>query len=78
MNNRYRYYCIHRPPAPGTVPRGMIDMVAFDEHKYCDDILRKAWGYVEYHKPLIPHDVIRYDLYSAQMNNNCNGDYCEF
>ena len=62
MKNLYRYYCVFRPPMPGTVPRGMVNLVEFDAPKYVEKIDHEAWGYVEYEKPLTAYQVYEYEL----------------
>ena len=75
----YRYYCLYRPPMPGTVPRGMSTMTTFDERRYVDEIKREAWGSVDYDIPLTPQQIIRYELAVPIKNNDgCNNDFCEF
>lgn len=47
-----RYYSTLRPVGPGTVPRGFATFRNYDQPKFIEEIGRKAWGYVEYEKPL--------------------------
>lgn len=58
----YRYYCIMRPPAPGTIPKGVETVCAFIERRYIPEINRMAWGYVEYYRKLTLHEVFDYEL----------------
>ena len=74
----YRYYCLYRPPMPGAIPRGVSNIMAFDERKHVDEIQREAYGYVEYDKPLTPQQVVQYELAVPISDGGCNGDYCEF
>ena len=81
----YRYYCLHKDPCCGTVPRGMSGWETFDQPREIPEINATARGWVEYLKPLRPHDVIRYGLAAAEnysvmdsSNVGCNRDYCEF
>ena len=66
MAKTYRYYTLYRPPELGTVPRGFCEVVCFDERRYCPQVGREAWGYVEYEQPLSPQEIINYELASAQ------------
>lgn len=60
----YRYYSILRPVAPGTFPKKALvtDIVNFDNRKFCPEINREAWGYIEYESPLSKEDMNDYDL----------------
>jgi len=62
VNKPYRYYCLYRPPMPGTIPRGVSNIVAFDERRNVPEIGREAWGYAEYDKPLTAQEVVAYEL----------------
>ena len=66
MTKIYRYYTLYRPPGLGAVPRGFCEIVCFDERRYCPQIDREAWGYVEYEQPLTPQEVVNYELAVAQ------------
>lgn len=67
MKKLYRYYCPYRPPMPGAVPRGMVNIVDFAVREYVPEIAGDAWGYVEYEKPLTAHQVYEYELAEAEM-----------
>ena len=62
----YRYYSSQRPVMPGSFPKPVgnrvLEIVNFDERKYCDEILRSAWGYIEYENPLDEDEARRYEL----------------
>jgi len=77
MRKPRRYYCLDKPPMPGTVPRGMSDMVDFQEVRYVEDIGREACGYVEYFRKLSVDEVQRFKLAAVERKHECNGDYCE-
>ncbi len=77
MKKPRRYYCLDKPPMPGTVPRGMINIVDFREFKYVDEIEAKACGYVEYYRKLTANEIRIYKLAAVVRKHNCNGDYCE-
>ena len=61
-----RYYLLHRPAMPGTVPtkKGM-KICNFDFRKYVQEIKREAWGFVEYLKPLTKEEIKEYELMEA-------------
>lgn len=65
MKTTYRYYCLYRPPMPGTIPRGPINIEDFGERRMIDEISRPAWGFVEYPRQLTPHEVYEYELAEA-------------
>lgn len=69
--NRYRYYCIMRPPMIGGVPhsRTLQDAMCYDERRYIPEIDRAAWGWVEYAEPLTPQEVEDYELIRS-MNHD--------
>lgn len=75
MKKPKRYYCLDKPPMPGTVPRGMSDMVDFREVRYIQEIGREACGYVEYFRRLTESEMDRFKLMAVA--HECNGDYCE-
>ena len=62
---RYRYYCLMRPPAPGTIPRGAVEVEYWDARPYVDAIKHHAWGYVEYSRPLTDTEIGEYELCPA-------------
>jgi hypothetical protein len=57
-----RYYCITRPPAPGAIPAGAVDVHFFDERRYVPEIDRMAWGWAVYAEPLSGDDIHDYEL----------------
>lgn len=67
-----RYYLTQRPPMPGAIPswRGANGVkpgtiACFDKRRFCEDIGREAWGYVEYEPPLDPKLAKQYELFPA-------------
>lgn len=58
----YRYYCLYRPPMPGTIPRGMVHIEDFGERRKVQQINREVWGYVEYEHRLSKQEVDDYEL----------------
>lgn len=56
------YYCIMRPPALGTIPRGVQAVHQFDERRYISEIDRMAWGWVRYAQELTPQEIADYEL----------------
>ena len=70
--NKYRYYCIMRPPMLGGLPtkRIIINSQVFDERRYVSEIDRMAWGWVEYETPLTPMEISEYELISAPREDD--------
>ncbi len=62
----YRYYSVMRPVGPGTYPRPDGNTVMrihnFARCVYVSGIRWKAWGYIDYLKPLAKKDVSNYGL----------------
>lgn len=62
----YRYFCLERPPAPGAIPKGAINVVCFDDKMDITDaktgINYGAWGFAEYDHPLSGDEVRSYEL----------------
>jgi len=77
MKRPYRYYCLDRPPMPGTVPRGMTSLEDFREFRRVDEIDACACGYVEYDRELKASEIRAYKLAAVERKHNCNDDYCE-
>lgn len=62
-----RYYSTQRPVGPGTYPAGMVESVTnFENRKYCEEIGREAWGYVEYGRELSPEECEHWELVKAE------------
>lgn len=59
-----RYYSTQRPVMPGSYPKSanVENIVNFDEKKFCEEIGRSAWGYIEYSEKLPEHDAEAYEL----------------
>ena len=64
-----KYYSLARPVCPGGYPNSsnVRSIVNFDDRKWCEDIKRFAWGYIEYEEPLSEKDAEDYELFSANM-----------
>lgn len=63
----YRYYCPARPPAPGAVPKGAIN-VEYSDDGYmvdADGYSHRAWGVVEYDRELTDREINDYELDKA-------------
>lgn len=43
-----KYYCIMRPPAPGAIPKGAVEVNSYADRRYVPEIDRMAWGWAEY------------------------------
>ena len=61
-----RYYLTERPPMPGTIPRGCINIMDFGIKKYVQEIDREAWGWVEYERELTDKEISEYELVTAE------------
>ncbi len=61
-----KYYSTQRPAAPGTFPKPagnkVLEIVNFDELKYCPESGRDCWGYVEYERPLSEEEMQGWEL----------------
>lgn len=57
-----KYFSVLRPITIGTIPssRRVLNIVNFDERRYCPEIDREAWGYIEYDGKM--YDCAEYDL----------------
>ena len=67
-NGMYRYYSTQRPVAPGTFPKengNPVDIKNYDERIDIPTEGLKAWGYVEYEKPLTEKQASDYELKPA-------------
>ena len=67
-NGMYRYYSTQRPVAPGTFPKengNPVDIKNYDERIDIPAEGLKAWGYVEYEKPLTEKQASDYELKPA-------------
>lgn len=60
--NTYRYWCILRPPMPGGIPRGPVNIKSFDKREFVKEINHTAWGYVDYERPLTDEEIFKYEL----------------
>lgn len=69
-----RYYSILRPVSINTYPtprdNKVLGIKNFGERKYCEEIRREAWGYIDYEKDLTPKDANIYDLMYGECNEN--------
>ena len=61
-----KYYSTRRPVAPGTFlrPDGnkILEIVNFDERKYCPEAGCDCWGYIEYENPLTEKQAVDCEL----------------
>lgn len=60
----FRYYSTQRPVLPGGFPRNVdVEKIEnFDTKKFCEEIGREAWGYIEYQKNLTKEEADAYEL----------------
>lgn len=68
--NRYRYYCIMRPPMIGGIPHSRIlqDAMCYEERCYIPEIDRMAWGWLEYDQELSYEEIHDYELIAAPID----------
>lgn len=61
-----KYYSTQRPVTPGSFPKPkdnpVLNIVNFDEKTFVPEIGCKAWGYVEYEKPLTQQEIKNYEM----------------
>lgn len=66
-----KYFSTQRLVAPGTfpIPEGnkVLEIVNFDERKYCQESGRDCWGYIEYEHPLTEKQAVEYELVREQL-----------
>ena len=59
----YRYYSVMRPLSIGCYPNPqgnkILNIENFDDKKFCKDVGKDAWGYIEYEQPV--SDVLLQD-----------------
>lgn len=60
----FRYYSTQRPILPGGFPRydSVEKIDNFDTKKFCEEIGREAWGYIEYRTELTKEEADAYEL----------------
>lgn len=60
----YRYYSLLRPISIGTIPSSPkpVNIVNFEASKEVEGLGHKAWGFVEYTRPLTKGAEYNYDL----------------
>lgn len=60
----YRYYSLKRPIIQGGLPRRdiIIKVENFDKPKYCEEVNRKAYAYVEYKEDISKQEADAYEL----------------
>lgn len=67
MMKVYRYYCLHRPPTPGAIPRnGLVRIEDFDYKKSFNGI--SMWGWADYNRPLTDKEIYEYELGTPKNN----------
>ncbi|WP_301963491.1 hypothetical protein [uncultured Megasphaera sp.] len=58
---KYKYKCKYRPPTPGAVPRGVVEV---DDNETSD-----SWGTVIYNRPLNERELSAYGLELKSMED---------
>lgn len=63
----YRYYLTQRQPAPGTFPKlqSYLDLEAYLQKTFIEEIHHSAWGWVEYGEQLCKQLIDDYELTPA-------------
>ena len=77
-----RYYRIGRPIALGTYPElqgnEVLEVHNYSFSTYCEEIDRKAWGYIEYASPLPPVLADNFDLTADGIGcTGCLNEYAD-
>lgn len=64
----YCYYCTQRPPAPGAIPKGCIEVEDFDERNIEDlgGHWIRAYGKIWYDRKLTDQELYGYELTPAE------------
>lgn len=58
-----KYYSVMRPVSIGTYPKnGAVNIVNFEDRKFCKEINGEAWGYIEYDRFLTDAELNDYEL----------------
>lgn len=60
--DRYAYYTIMRPPMPGAIPQGSVEVKDFGDRIFVPEIERAAWGIAVYDRPLTEDEIWEYEL----------------
>lgn len=72
----FRYYSVERPVMPGSFPKvqgnEILNIENFDDSLYIAEIGRKAWGYIEYEKPLATELAECWELVAASDSEDKN------
>lgn len=75
-----RYYATQRPLAPGTFPKPqdnkVLSVTNYDERTYISALMKKAWGYVEYAKPLGSAEAEAYELVKDELKEERKDRIC--
>ncbi len=66
-----RYYCPMRPPVPGAIPKGAVEVRSYSERRYIPSIDRMVWGRVDYAEELSFDEVSDYELIREPREIEC-------
>lgn len=73
-----RYYLTQRPVMLGAFPRPAENRIVkigdFDQMRYCPEIGRNAWGYIDYTYPLSREEAEQYELTEVQHDKSDKSD----
>ena len=61
----YRYYTLYRPPMPGGIPHGAVNVQTLGSRPYFSEVGHTVWGYVDYDRMLTPKEIRDYELAPA-------------
>ena len=63
-----KYYSTQRPIGPGTYPRqyGIEEIHNFDSRVFCEDIGRRAWGFLITEKEIPESELDEWELVSGE------------
>lgn len=63
----YRYYTLYRPPMPGGIPAGAVNVQTMGSRPYIPEIGHSAWGYADYDRVLTQKEIRDFELAPANM-----------
>ncbi len=66
-----RYYCPMRPPAPGAIPKGAVEVKSYEERHYSPTVDRMVWGWADYPLELSYDEVDEYELIREPREIEC-------
>lgn len=66
----YRYYSIKRPLGKNTITLDVkkLNIHSFKDPVYCEEIKKKAWGYIDFEKPIEDSQARKYGLVPVDLS----------